>query len=207
MRKRSILIILALVLAGCGDGAVSDEAADSDGLPVSTSAEVRDDPDTTATDEGSDGSDSSGSESDAEGGASDGLEIPVENSCQLADAEMVQEAFGGTVADGVEGSGYACEFAITGGPVENVRVNEAGPSSSFEGVRSGYHDNFDGSTDVPGIGDEAFYTNLMGPLLLVVSASGQVFVVDAHSSFSEAAPGTEEMVADLARAIVARLEG
>lgn len=161
-------IVLALVVATCGDGAISGgEAQDADG----------------------------------------GIQIPVENSCDLADAEMVETAFGGTVAAGFLDESRACRFEITGGTVDDVAVQASGAASTFEGVRSGYHDNFDGTFDVAGIGDQAFYPGLHGPLLLVVSARGQVFVVNAHDSFAEAPPGTEEMVADLARAIVARLGG
>lgn len=181
MHKRLVPVVLMLLATACGGAGVSDDTTDRVEPGESTSAE----------DEGSVG----------------GIEVPVEDSCVLADADMVQEAFGGKVAEGVEGSGYACEFEISDGPVDTVRVREAGPSSSLEGVRSGYHDNFEGTFDVPGIGDEAFYPGIHGPLLLVVSASGQIFVVDAHSSFTEAPPGTDEMVADLARAIAARLEG
>lgn len=199
MTRRLILIVLALMIAACGDGSTADESADSDDTPATTQADVADE--TEPTDDAEAPEDTSAS--DTEGG----LDVPVDDACLLADAEMVQEAFGGTVAPGYEGAGYACVFEISGGPVEDVRVREAGPASSFDGVRSGYHDNFEGSTDVPGIGDEAFYPNLIGPLTLVVSAAGQNFTVDAHDSFSEAPPGTEEMVADLARAIVARLEG
>lgn len=170
MRSVLVFTVVALVLAACGDGSVSEE------------------PDGAAK-------------------AGGGLDIPVDDACLLADAEMVQDAFGGTVAPGYEGSGYACVFEISNGPVEDVRVGEAGLASTFDGVRSGYHDNFEGSTDVPGIGDEAFYPNLIGPLNLVVTSAGQNFTVNAHDSFSEAPPGTEEMVADLARAIVSRLEG
>lgn len=196
MRTVALLVVLAMVLAACGGDSEADEPSTSEGAVTSPTVETSDEnesPDTT--------------EEASEEAESGGLQIPVENSCELADARMVEAAFGGSVAPGVEDESYACAFEISDGPVESVRVREAGPASSFEGVRSGYHDNFQGSFDVPGLGDEAFYPGLMGPLLLVVSANGQVFVVDAHSSFSEAGPGSEEAVAQLARAIVDRLEG
>jgi hypothetical protein len=201
MRRVLVLTFLALVIAACGDAAVSEEPTDSDDAAVTTEAEEPDETDLT-DDEPAEEADA-GNDSDSEGG----LDIPVDDACLLADAEMVQEVFGGTVAPGYEGPGYACVFEISGGPVEDVRVGEAGPASTFEGVRSGWHDNFEGTTDVPGIGDEAFYPNLIGPLTLIVSAAGQNFTIDADDAFSEAPPGIEEMVADLARAIVARLEG
>lgn len=203
MRRVLVLSVLALVIAACGDGSTVDEPAGSDDTPATTAAEISDETEPSDDAEASEGTGASEEDSDTEGG----LDIPVDDACQLADAEMVQEVFGGTVAPGYEGPGYACVFEISGGPVEDVRVGEAGPASSFDGVRSGWHDNFEGTTDVPGIGDEAFYPNLIGPLTLIVSAAGQNFTIDADDAFSEAPPGIEEMVADLARAIVARLEG
>lgn len=131
----------------------------------------------------------------------------VDSACELADAAMVQQVFGGTVSQGVEGPGRDCNFQITNGPVDNVQVFEFGPAAQFDGVRSGYEDNRGGTTDVAGVGEEAFFPGDVGPVTVVVKASGQVFAVDASDAFAEEPPGTDQMVADLARAIAANLSG
>jgi hypothetical protein len=136
------------------------------------------------------------------GGGGGGVDSP----CDLADAAMVQEAFGGNVADGVEGEARNCDFEIAGGLVPSVNVYHFGDASGFEGTRSGFEDNRGGTTDVPGIGDEAFQPNT-GPGELVVSAGGVIFEVQVFALFGELAPGSEEAVADLARAIVSNLDG
>lgn len=148
-----------------------------------------------------------GDGSGEDGSNGNGGSSSVDSPCELADAAMVQEVFGGTVAEGVEGPGRDCNFQISNGPVDNVQVFEFGPAEQFEGVRSGYEDNRGGTTDVTGVGDEAFYPGDVGPVTLVVKAGSQVFAVDANDAFAEEPPGTDQMVADLARAIAARLGG
>lgn len=136
-------------------------------------------------------------------GGSDGA--AVDSPCDLADAALVQEVFGGTVASGIEGPARDCEFAITGGLVPDLQVFDAGEASIFDSVRSGYEDNRGGTIDVAGIGDEAFYPGDTGPILLVVKAGGQNFVVSAGEPFTEPPAGTDELVAELARRIAERL--
>lgn len=142
-----------------------------------------------------------------DGGAAGGNGVTVESPCELADAAMVEQAFGGTVSPGEEGPGRDCRFDISGGPVAKVQVFEFGSAAQFDGVRGGYEDNRGGTTDVSGVGEEAFYPGDVGPLTLVVKASGQVFSVSASDAFAEEPPGTDAMVAELARAIVAKLDG
>ncbi|HEX9854139.1 MAG TPA: hypothetical protein VGC47_02390 [Acidimicrobiia bacterium] len=138
-------------------------------------------------------------------GGGDGGGADIDSPCDLADAAMVQEAFGGTVAAGVEGGARNCEFEISGGPVESLSVFHFGEASSFDGVRSGFEDNRGGTTDVAGIGDEAFYPNDRGPIEIVASADGEIFAVSVFVFFSDPPAGTDGMVADLSRAIVSRL--
>jgi hypothetical protein len=137
------------------------------------------------------------------GGGGGGVDSP----CDLADAAMVQEAFGGNVADGVEGEARNCDFEIAGGLVPSVNVYHFGDASGFEGTRSGFEDNRGGTTDVPGIGDEAFHPNDTGPGELVVSAGGVIFEVQVFALFGELAPGSEDAVAELATAMAADLGG
>jgi len=141
------------------------------------------------------------------GGDDGGGSGAVDSPCDLADAALVQEVFGGTVADGVEGVARNCEYLIEGGPVDDVNVYEFGAASSWDGLRSGYEDNRGGTTDVAGIGERAFYPGDVGPLSIIASAGGQNFSVNAYDAFTEAPSGTEELVAELARRIAARLEG
>lgn len=137
------------------------------------------------------------------GGSGSGVDSP----CDLADAALVQEVFGGTVAPGEAGVARNCTFMIDGGAVARVNVYEFGVASQFSGVRSGYEDNRGGTVDVAGIGDEAFYPVDTGPLSIIATAGGQNFEVNAFDSFAEAPAGTDALVEDLAKRIAARLEG
>lgn len=130
----------------------------------------------------------------------------VESPCELADAAMVQAVFGGTVSPGVEGGARDCEFSIVGGVVESLSVFEFGDSSTWDGVRSGYDDNRGGTSDVAGVGDEAFFPNDVGPLTLIVKAGPQNFAVDAADAFKELPPQTSDLVEELAKDIAARIE-
>jgi hypothetical protein len=133
------------------------------------------------------------------GGGSD-----IASPCDLADAALVQSFFGGTVTDGVEGVARNCEFTIEGGLVEDVNVYYFGSDDGWDGTRSGFENNVGGTTDVPGIGDEAFYPNDNGPTSLVARAGGQIFEVAGGLSIFDTNEPSEDLiqaVADLAGAI------
>jgi len=133
------------------------------------------------------------------GGGSD-----IASPCDLADAALVQSFFGGTVTDGVEGVARNCEFTIEGGLVEDVNVYYFGSDDGWDGTRSGFENNVGGTTDVPGIGDEAFYPNDNGPTSLVARAGGQIFEVAGGLSIFDTSEPSEDLiqaVADLAGAI------
>ncbi|MBW2222882.1 MAG: hypothetical protein JRF54_01470, partial [Deltaproteobacteria bacterium] len=124
--------------------------------------------------------------------------------CQLTDAATVTEIFEGTASDGVPGSARNCRFEITGGEANSVGVFFFGADSRWEGVRQGFEDNLGGTTDVPGIGDEAFYANDAGPSSLVVRANGIIFqVAPLLPTFPSTPPSAaiEGDVAELARTI------
>jgi hypothetical protein len=142
-----------------------------------------------------------------DGGSGGGAGTGVESPCELADAALVQDVFGGTVAPGEEGVARNCEFVIEGGSVPKVNIYEFGPAAQFDGVRSGYEDNRGGTVDVAGIGDEAFYPKDTGPLSIIATAGGQNFSVNAFDAFEEAPRGTDALVEELAKRIAARLEG
>jgi len=94
---------------------------------------------------------------------------------------------------------------MTGGEAKLVSVHFYGSDSSWDGVRQGFEDNRMGTTDVPGIGDEAFYPNDVGPSSLVVRANGIIFQISPllETTFPPSLPSAalEADVAELARTI------
>lgn len=125
----------------------------------------------------------------------------VSSPCGLADAAMVQPAFGGTVAEGSEGEARNCSFSIEGGTVSSVSIFSFGAASGWDGIREGYVDNRGGVTDVSGIGDEAFHPNDSGPIEVVVQAGGEIFAISVFNAFIEPPPETPDLVLELAQAI------
>lgn len=140
----------------------------------------------------------------ATGGTGSGL-TDAERACQLTDAATVTSIFEGTASEGVPGPARNCRFEITGGEATSVSVFYFGPDSGWEGTRQGFDDNLGGTTDVPGIGDEAFFANDSGPSSLVVRANGIIFEVSPliPITIPPSVPSTalEAAVADLARTI------
>ena len=129
----------------------------------------------------------------------------ISSPCDLAEAEMVEEFFAGTVAEGVEGDFLNCDFAIEGGTVLAVTVFDYGEADDWSATRQGFVDNRGGVTDVDDLGDEAFYPNDNGARELVVRAGGRVFSVTVFSGLEEASTEVVNGVAELAEAIAARL--
>jgi hypothetical protein len=125
--------------------------------------------------------------------------------CDLATSEMVAAAFGGTASDGVPGVlPIICDYAIDGGSSPSVSVYYYGAASNWDGIRSGFESNRGGTTDVPGIGEAAFYPNDAGPTELVVLAGDLAFSVSAGFG------GSDEVnadIAELATAIAAVIGG
>ncbi|MGB8331957.1 MAG: hypothetical protein WCE62_17660 [Polyangiales bacterium] len=113
-------------------------------------------------------------------------------------------AFGVTASEGVPGNASNCEFDTPGGETGSVNVFYFGDDSGWEATRNGYEMNRGGTTDVPGVGEEAFYPNDFGPTELVVRANGIVFAVSAFTFFSEPSAALAADVAELAQAIAER---
>lgn len=153
---------------------------------------------------GDDASGGAGTGTGATGGSGNGL-TDAERACQLTDAATVTATFEGTASEGVPGDARNCRFEITGGEAQSVSVFFFGADSSWDGVRQGFEDNRGGTTDVSGIGDEAFYPNDVGPSSLVVRANGIIFEVSPllATTFPPSLPSAalEADVADLARTI------
>ena len=149
----------------------------------------------------------SGEAGGGSGGDDNGLSN-AERACQLADADMVTAAFQGTADEGMPDIASNCRFELTGGEVEAVSVFYFGDASSWDSVRQGYEDNRGGTTDVSGLGDEAFYPNDVGPYSLVVQSEGIIFSVSVSVAFIPM-PSQElaQSVRDLAEAIVEELGG
>lgn len=133
-------------------------------------------------------------------GGSGGLSN-AERACQLADATMVTAAFEGTASEGMPDIASNCRFELTGGEVDSVSVFYFGDDSLWEGTRQGFEDNTGGTTDVPGLGDEAFYPNNVGPYSLVVRANGIIFEVSVSVAFIMPSAGLAADVEELAQAI------
>ncbi|HVR78448.1 MAG TPA: hypothetical protein VMS99_08665 [Acidimicrobiia bacterium] len=129
----------------------------------------------------------------------------VSSPCDLADAELVESVFGGTVAPGVEGAALNCDFAVEGGPVFSVAVFHYGSDDGWESTRQGFVDNRSGVTDVEGIGDDAFFPGDFGARELVVRAGGEIFSVTAFIGFDEPTAEVINAVADLSKAIADEL--
>jgi hypothetical protein len=142
-----------------------------------------------------------GDENGGSGGAGGNGLSDAERACQLADASMVTAAFGVTASEGVPGIARNCEFDTPGGEAESVNVFYFGDDSGWEAIRNGYEMNRGGTTDVPGVGEDAFYPNDMGPTELVVRANGIIFVVSAFVFLSEPSAALAADVAELAQAI------
>jgi hypothetical protein len=129
----------------------------------------------------------------------------ISSPCDLADADMVQTALGGTVSEGVEGDLLNCDFDIEGGPVLGVSVYDYDTAGSWDGTRQGFVDNRGGVTDVDDLGDAAFYPNDVGPQELVVQAGGRIFSVSIFTGLEEPSTGALNGLADLADAIATNL--
>jgi hypothetical protein len=125
--------------------------------------------------------------------------------CGLATPEMVSAAFGGAASADEPGAlPIICNYTIEGGSSASVAVYYYGIAPNWDGIRAGFESNREGTTDVPGIGDAAFYPNDAGPTELVVLAGDVVFSVSAGFD------GSDEVnadVAELAAAIAAAVGG
>lgn len=130
----------------------------------------------------------------------------VDSPCDLTDSTVVESVFGPTVSEGVEGEARNCSFEHEPGPVISIDVYHFGSDDGWDGTRSGFEDNRGGTTDVPGIGDEAFYPNDTGPAELVVRAGGEIFAVTVFTGlFEEPDASVSTDVAELATAIASGL--
>jgi hypothetical protein len=119
--------------------------------------------------------------------------------CSLVTPEVVATSFGATSASGEPGVARNCSFTIDDGVATSVEVFHYGPSSQWDGVKTGYEENRGGVTDVPGVGDEAYQPNDAGPYEIVVRAGDVIFAVAVQTG--SGGPEVEAALLDLAGAI------
>jgi hypothetical protein len=176
-----------MVLTACGDDS-SATMATSPGSTVSP-------PTSTATSSGSTASPPTST-------ASTGVGVP--GPCDLATADMVAAAFGGTSSAGLPGLARNCAYDIEGGSTARVDVYYYGTADLWDGIRAGFETNRGGTTDVSGIGSAAFYPGDAGPTELVVVAGDVVYSVSAGFN---AGAEIDADVAALALAIASTVTG
>ena len=126
-------------------------------------------------------------------------ETVADDPCALVAPEDVASAFAASSASGEAGIARNCSFTIVDGVAASVEVFHYGSSSQWDGVKSGYEDNRGGVTDVPGIGDEAYQPNDVGPYEIVVRSGDVIFAVAVQTGTG--GPEVEAAILDLAGVI------
>lgn len=188
MRILPVRVVLAAVgvavlLVACASGAGGGSGAASSPDAVATLA---------------------GSTPAAPSAAGGGSGIAGTDPCNLATPEMVAAAFGGSSSAGVPGNARNCTFTLTGGSVPTVDVFYYGTAAEWDGIRAGFESNREGTTDVAGIGSQAFHPKDAGPTELVIVAGDTVYSVSGGFGASEEVNAD---VAELATAIAGTLGG
>jgi hypothetical protein len=192
MRILPVRVVLAAVgvaslLVACASGAGGGSGAGSSPDVVATPASSSADSAAPAASAGGGGGGTSGTDP-----------------CNLATPEMVAAAFGGSSSAGVPGVARNCTFTVTGGSVPTVDVYYYGTAGEWDGIRAGFESNREGTTDVAGIGSQAFHPNDAGPTELVIVAGDTVYSVSAGFGASDEVNAD---VAELATAIAGTLGG
>jgi hypothetical protein len=129
----------------------------------------------------------------AAGETSTGLE------CALVPPDIVAAAFDATSASGEPGVARNCTFTLVDGLVPTVEVFHYGSSTDWDGVKAGFEENRGGVTEVPGVGDEAFQPNDVGPYEIVVKYLDIIYSVAVQSGGG--GPEVEAAILELATSI------
>gem|GEM_PF-1768548 len=119
--------------------------------------------------------------------------------CALVPPEIVAAAFDATSASGEPGVARNCTFTLVDGLVPTVEVFHYGSSTDWEGVKAGFEENRGGVTEVPGVGDEAFQPNDVGPYEIVVKYLDIIYSVAVQSGGG--GPEVEAAILELATSI------
>jgi len=129
----------------------------------------------------------------AAGETSSGLE------CALVPPDIVAAAFAAASASGEPGIARNCTFTLVDGLAPTVEVFHYGASTDWDGVKAGFEENRGGVTEVPGVGDEAFQPNDVGPYEIVVRYLDIIYSVAVQTGGG--GPEVEAAILELATAI------
>jgi hypothetical protein len=100
----------------------------------------------------------------------------ISSACDVTEPAVVADIFGGTATEG-PGDDTACTYTLQGGPVRQVVVFYYGKASDWDAIRDGYERNRGPLTNVPGVGDKAFYPGDVGEIEIVVLSGDVIFAV------------------------------
>jgi len=191
MRTRDFLV-LGVLLAGvsCGGG--------TDTTTTAATGEVHTSVAQTEITEGTEATETTNTmveatTTSAVGEAATGLE------CALVPAGTVAAAFDATSASGEPGIARNCTFTLVDGLVPTVEVFHYGSSTDWDGVKAGFEENRGGVTEVPGVGDEAFQPNDVGPYEIVVRYLDIIYSVAVQTGGG--GPEVEAAILELATTI------
>ena len=119
--------------------------------------------------------------------------------CALVPAGTVAFIFSAASASGEPGIARNCTFTVVDGLVPTVEVFHYGPSTDWDAVKAGFEENRGGVTEVPGVGDEAFQPNDVGPYEIVVRYLDIIYSVAVQSGAG--GPEVEAAILELATTI------
>jgi len=191
MRTRDFLV-LGVLLAGVSCGGGTDTTTTAVTGEVSTSVAQAE---TTGATEATETTNTmvEATTTSAVGEAATGLE------CALVPAATVAAAFDATSASGEPGIAHNCTFTLVEGLVPTVEVFHYGSSADWGGVKAGFEENRGGVTEVPGVGDEAFQPNDVGPYEIVVRYLDIIYSVAVQTGGG--GPEVEAAILELATTI------
>ena len=188
MRTRgAAAVIVGLAIVACGGGTESTTTLVTGGATTSVGQAETTEPTEATTTVGEEATTS------AAGETSTGLE------CALVPAGTVAFIFAAASASGEPGIARNCTFTLVDGLVPTVEVFHYGPSTDWDAVKAGFEENRGGVTEVPGVGDEAFQPNDVGPYEIVVRYLDIIYSVAVQSGAG--GPEVEAAILELATSI------
>jgi hypothetical protein len=94
----------------------------------------------------------------------------------VTEPAVVADIFGGTATE-EPGDARNCTYTLQGGSVRQMIVYYYGKASEWDAIRGGYERNRGPLTNVPGVGNKAFYPGDVGEIEIVVLSGDVVFAV------------------------------
>lgn len=159
---RAVALFSIVYVSACaGQGAVSETETTTTTVVVDTSRVAE----TTSTSEAS----GTLSEDTSEG----------PSPCDIANPEMVEAAYGGTVGSGIEGYAQNCTYWLLGarGSIQKVDVFYHGAVEDWDEILERYGEGGGGVIEVEGVGDGAFHPGFHGVRDLFFQYDGQVYSI------------------------------